>query len=179
MSDSFIVKIIPTEALDKATRNSIIQLCVAAHQEEDFYNLFKYIPSGGRHVLGYVGSDLVSHAVVTTRWLQPESSARLKTAYVDAVATDPSRQGQGHGSGLMKTLAQNIGDYDIACLETERRSFFASLGWEEWAGELAYQKENEWVPTPDQTGIMILRLPQTSNLDLTRSLAIVFDGRDW
>lgn len=55
-------------------------MCITAHQEDDFNRLFSYIPSGGVHVLAYRGQELVSHAVVTTRWLQPEAMAVLAEA---------------------------------------------------------------------------------------------------
>lgn len=168
-----------TEDLNAAARIAIIELCIAAHQEEDFRNLFSYIPSGGRHFLAYHETQLVSHAVVTTRWLQPEGLPLLKTAYVDAVATLPAYQGQGVGRAVMQHLAHNIADYDIACLETDRPGFYERLGWELWRGPLAGRKGTELIPTPDQIGIMILRLPQTPVLDLERSLTIAYDGRIW
>lgn len=114
-----------TEDLAAAVRTAIIELCIAAHQEEDFRNLFSYIPSGGRHFLAYHETQLVSHAVITTRWLQSAGQPLLKTAYVDAVSTLPAYQGQGYGSAVMQHLAHNIADYDIACLETERVSFYS------------------------------------------------------
>lgn len=169
----------PTEALNADTRSSIIQLCLVAFQEEDFRNLFSYIPSGGLHILAYRGAEVVGHAVVTTRWLQPEGQRLLKTAYVDAVATLPLYQGQGIGSAVMRHLASVIPDYEIACLATERVSFYARLGWEEWRGPLAGRKEAEMMPTPDQTGIMILRLAHTPPLDLDTSLTVEYDGRIW
>ena len=70
-----------------------IWLCVTAHQEEVFRHLFSYSSSGGLHFLAYRGAELVSHAMVTTRWLQPEGQPLLKTAYVDAVATLPDYLG--------------------------------------------------------------------------------------
>lgn len=168
-----------TEDLDAAARTAIIELCIAAHQEEDFRNLFSYIPSGGRHFLAYHETQLVSHAVVTTRWLQSAGQPLLKTAYVDAVSTLPAYQGQGYGSAVMQHLAHNIADYDIACLETERVSFYERLGWELWRGPLAGRKGTELIPTPDQTGIMILRLAHTPTLDLDRLLTIEVEGRIW
>jgi hypothetical protein len=42
-----------TEELDASTRDAIIGLCVAATQEEDFSNLFSYVPSGGLHFLAF------------------------------------------------------------------------------------------------------------------------------
>jgi len=169
-----------TEDLNADTRASIIQVCIAAHQEEDFKHLFSYIPSGGRHFLAYRETELVSHAVVTTRWLQSEGQPMLKTAYVDAVATIPAYQGHGYGSALMRQLAKKIDDYTIACLETERPAFYERLGWEIWCGPLAGRSEQGLIPTPEQSGIMVLRLPQTPALDLDQGLTIECQtGRIW
>jgi aminoglycoside 2'-N-acetyltransferase I len=168
-----------TEDLNPTTRSAIIDVCTAAHQGADFRRLFSYIPTGGRHFLAYCGEELVSHAVVTTRWLQPEGRPLLKTAYVDAVATLPAYQGRGYGTLVMQQLANNIADYELACLETDRPVFYARLGWEAWRGLLAGRKEGELTPTPDQEGIMILRLAHTPPLDLDSSLTVEYDGRIW
>src|SRR5688572_10180702 len=106
MTKSIIVISVRTENLNAATRGSIIQVCIEAHQEEDFKHLFSYIPSGGLHFLAYRETELVSHAVVTTRWLQPEGQPLLRTAYVDAVATLPTYHRQGYGSAVMRQLAR-------------------------------------------------------------------------
>jgi GNAT superfamily N-acetyltransferase len=179
MSESIVVTSTRTEDLSPDIRASIIDVCVAAHQEDDFRRLFSYIPAGGRHFLAYRNGELVSHAVVTTRWLKIDGQPELKTAYVDAVATSPAYQGQGIGSVLMRYLASALPDYEIACLETERVSFYAQLGWEEWQGLLAGKKGTEIIPTPDQKGIMILRLAQTPAIDLDSTLTIEYDGRIW
>jgi len=169
-----------TEDLNAATRAAIIQLCIAAHRKEDFKNLFSYIPSGGRHFLAYQEAELVSHAVVTTRWLQAEGLPILKTAYVDAVGTLPTYQGQGYGSAVMQHLANNIADYAIACLETELPAFYERLGWELWRGALAGRNGQEIIPTPEQTGIMILCLERTPPLHLDAQLTIECAGeRIW
>ena len=179
MSESIVVTSARTEDLSPAIRAYFIDVCVAAHQEDSFRRLFSYIPAGGRHFLAYRDRELVSHAVVTTRWLKADGQPDLKTVYVDAVATLPVYQGRGIGSALMRHLASALSDYAIACLETERVSFYAQLGWEEWRGLLAGKKGAEIIPTPDQKGIMILRLPQTPAIDLDSSLTIEYDGRFW
>lgn len=179
MRESITVKTQITEDLDAATRRAIIDVCIAAHQVEDFQHLFTYIPAGGRHFLAYRAQELVGHAVVTTRWLQPQDLPLLRTAYVDAVATLPSYQGQGIGSALMRHLALGITDYEIACLETDRVGFYARLGWEEWRGPLAGRKGTERLPTPDQKGIMVLRLVRTPSVNLEGGLTIEYDGRIW
>src|ERR1041385_2927178 len=112
MTESVQVRFFKTEQLSVDARNAIVDLCVMAHQEPDFQNLFSYVPSGGWHFLAFQNEDLVSHALVTTRWLQPQGYPLLKTAYVDAVATLPAAQGRGHGSLLMRELAKAIdGEY--------------------------------------------------------------------
>jgi aminoglycoside 2'-N-acetyltransferase I len=179
MSLPVIVTSARTQELNADTRASIIHVCRTAHQEDDFIHLFSYIPSGGIHMLAYREQELVSHAVVTTRWLQPEGLPLLRTAYVDAVATLPVYQGQGVGSAVMRHLASVISEYEIACLEADRVSFYAQLGWEAWRGPLAGRRATELLPTPDQKGIMILRLARTPALDLDSLLVIEYAGRIW
>jgi len=180
MNTAMFVTFARTEALDAATRAAIVQVCIAAHQEEDFQHLFDYIPAGGRHFLAYRGEEVVSHAVVTTRWLQPAALPILKTAYIDAVSTLPLYQGQGYGSAVMRCLVQNIDDYEIAGLETDRPSFYTRLGWEVWRGPLAGRSEQGLVPTPEQKGIMILRLARTPALNLDAMLTVECQtGRIW
>jgi aminoglycoside 2'-N-acetyltransferase I len=170
-----------TEDLAADTRAAIIAVCLAAHQQDDFRQLFTYVPAGGLHFLGYAGHELVSHALVTTRWLQPGDGPLLKTAYVDAVATLPAYQGQGHGSAVMRRLAGAIAaEYEVACLETDRPGFYARLGWEAWRGPLAGRGADGLVPTPAQTGIMLLRWARTPPLDLDGPLSIeIQSGRIW
>lgn len=181
MTESIDLISAKTEDLIASTRASIIQLCIEAHQEESFKNLFTYVPSGGRHFLAYRDQQLVSHALVTTRWLQPEGQPVLKTAYVDAVATLPAHQGRGYGSALLRHLASEIDpDYVIACLETDRPAFYERLGWELWRGPLAGRSEQGLIPTPEQRGIMVLRLSHTPALDLDHGLTIECQtGRIW
>jgi aminoglycoside 2'-N-acetyltransferase I len=170
-----------TEDLKEPIRNAIIELCVEAHQEQDFRNLFTYVSSGGLHFLAFHDKLLVSHAMVTTRWLQTEDQPLLKTAYIDAVATLPAYQGQGYGSALMQRLASDIDrEYMIACLETDRETFYERVGWQTWRGPLAGRGEQGLIPTPEQRGIMVLRLSQTPSLDLDSALSIEAQtGRIW
>jgi aminoglycoside 2'-N-acetyltransferase I len=167
------VTMLATEDLTAAQRSSVIDVCIAAHDNDDFRNLFTtYIPSGGRHFLAYRGQELVSHAVVTTRWVQPEGQRELMTAYVDAVSTLPMYQRQGSASAVMNRLGAEIGDYEIACLQTDLPEFYERLGWEVWRGPLAGRSEDGLIPTPEQRGVMVLRLARTPSLDLDEQLTI-------
>ena len=166
------VEVVTTAELSAAQRREVIEVCIAAHENEEFQNLFSFLEAGGRHLLGHRGSELVSHAVVTTRWAQPAGQLALRTAYVDAVATLPAYQGRGYGSAVMRRLAGAIEDYEIGCLQTDRPTFYDRLGWEVWRGPLAGRSEEGLVPTPDQHGVMVLRLPSTPSLDLDALLTI-------
>ena len=137
--------------------------------------MFSLLPPDGLHTFAYDGDELVSHAVRTIRAAQPEGHPVLRTAYVDAVSTAPSVQGRGFGSHVLRELARLADDdgFEIGCLETDRQGFYARLGWEEWRGPLAGREpDGSLVPTPDQTGIMILRLARTPELDLESLLTI-------
>ncbi len=168
------VRVFTSEELAAAgLRQAVVDVCVAAHDMDEFRYMFtKYFPSGARHFLAYDGDTLVSHAVVTTRGVQPQGLPILRTAFVDAVSTLPSHQNQGHGSATMRRLADEIADYEIGCLHTDRESFYEHLGWQEWCGPLGGRSEDGVIPTRDQRGVMVLRLPNTPPLDLDAVLTI-------
>lgn len=81
----------------------------------------------------------------------------------------------------MRKLAGDIDrEYAIACLETDRETFYERLGWQTWRGSLAGRSENGLIPTPEQGGIMVLQLSQTPPLDLDSTLTIESQGgRIW
>jgi aminoglycoside 2'-N-acetyltransferase I len=172
VQDSLELRTIRTSDMEEKTRDSVVRLCIDAHQDEDFQNLFSYLPPEGLHVLAHIDERLVGHAVVTIRWLQAGNGTLLRTAYVDGVATSPTDQGRGIGSAVMRYLASVVDDCDIACLETDRVAFYKRLGWEEWRGPLGGRAAEGFIPTPDQSGVMILRLARTPNLDLRQLLTI-------
>ena len=80
----------------------------------------------------------------------------------------------------MRRLAAEIGDYEIGCLQTDLVGFYERIGWEFWRGPLAGRTEQGLIPTPEQRGVMVLRLPQTPPLDLDAGLSIeVQPDRIW
>ena len=178
--DALVVTVLATEDLTAAQRASVIDVCIDAHDSIEFEHLFSFIPSGGRHFLAYRGRELVSHAVVTTRWVQPEGHQVMRTAFVDAVATLPACQGRGYATATLSRLAAEIGDYEIGCLQTDRVAFYEGRGWELWRGSLAGRGDDGLIPTPQQRGVMVLRLPWTPSVDLANELTIECQpGRIW
>jgi aminoglycoside 2'-N-acetyltransferase I len=165
------IRVRRTRQLDAATRATIVELCTEAYRT-DFSRLFFYLPTDGLHFLVYRDDQIVSHAAVTTRWVQPEILPLLRGAYVEAVATLPAYQRRGYGSAMLRELASNITDYDIAYLETDQVAFFQQLGWERWRGPCATRSGDQLIPMPATRNILILRLPRTPPLDLDRLLTL-------
>jgi aminoglycoside 2'-N-acetyltransferase I len=178
--DALRIETCRTADLTAEERAAVVDLCSWAHQV-DFGGLFSLLPPDGMHVFARLDADLVSHAVITTRWLQPDSLRFLRCAYVDAVATAPTHQRRGVGHAVMRRLAEAAGTdgFQIGCLESELRGFYEPLGWERWRGPLAAQTDAGVVPTPDQEGIFILRLSHTPTLDVDGPLTIRAAGRFW
>jgi aminoglycoside 2'-N-acetyltransferase I len=171
-----------TEDLSAAERDRISRLCNDANDTAAFGDLFVvYVRSGGRHFLGFDHDGLLaSHAVVTTRWVQPAGYGPQRTAFVDAVATDPARQRSGLSTHVMRRLGREIDDFDLGCLQTDLRSFYERFGWELWRGPLAGRRDGVAVPTPEQHGVMVLRLPSTPPIDADGQLSIEWQpNRFW
>jgi aminoglycoside 2'-N-acetyltransferase I len=167
------VEVWRTEDLSSDVRRAVIDVCIAAHETDAFEQLFDvFIPSGGRHFLGRVDGRLVSHAVVTTRGVQSPPGPVLRTAFVDAVATLPEVQHRGSATAVMRRLGREVDDYAVGCLQTDLVGFYEQMGWEHWRGPLAGRDENGLTFTPDQRGVMVLRLRSTPELDLDSLLSI-------
>ena len=171
------LSVLPTRALTRPTRDAIVAMCTRAFAQ-DFGNLFDFV-SDSMHVLAYHDDMLIGHACWAARWLQPAGYAPIRTAYVDAVATDPGYQGRGVGSAVIRRLIQEIQPYDLGGLSTRRVSFYTLLGWERWRGPTAMRVSGDLVPTPDDT-VMILRTPTTPPLDTTTLLIADYRaGQAW
>jgi aminoglycoside 2'-N-acetyltransferase I len=167
------VEVWRTEDLAPEVRRAVIDVCNEAHDTDAFERLFdRFIPSGGRHFLGRADGRLVSHAVITTRGVQSPPGPVLRTAFVDAVATLPAFQHRGSATTIMRRLGREIDDYAVGCLQTDLVGFYERVGWEYWRGPLAGRDENGLTFTPEQRGVMVLRLPSTPELDLGSMLTI-------
>ncbi len=160
------IEIIPQASLAQALYDDIVALCTRAYEEEFGEILAQFADS--THVVAYLNGELVSHALWIPRTLIYNGTP-LRSAYVEAVATEPRYQGRGYASAVLRALAGAITDYDIAALSPSDPAFYARLGWERWRGPLAVLTDKGVVPTPDED-VMILRLPKTPPLDLHGTL---------
>jgi len=173
--DGVTLTVLPTAALTPALREVIIAMCDRAFAPlegvHDFATLFDFV-TDSMHVLAYDGDALVGHACWEVRRIQPDGLPPLRTAYVDAVATEPARQGCGVGSAVMRRFAREAEDCQLHALATDSApGFYERLGWERWRGPLAARTPHGLEPTPRPDDVVLIRrTPTTPALDLTARL---------
>lgn len=165
------------EELTVAERAAIIALCEAVFAEP-FEQLFALLP-GSRHILIADAGTLVCHACWVTRTLQPIGGPSLCTAYIEAVATRPERQGQGYGKQAMARVVAETMEYDLRALSPAVPDFYERLGWEAWRGPTAIRTADGLIDTPEDE-IMILRTARTPPLDLDATMVAEWrEGELW
>jgi aminoglycoside 2'-N-acetyltransferase I len=122
---------------------------------------------GGTHFLLELDGSIVSHAAVVERELHVDG-VPFRTAYVEAVATDPDRQRQGLGTQVMQAVGALIdaGEWQLAALGTSSHGFYERLGWRTWRGPSSVRTAEGMVPTLDEDGyIMVRPTPRSPALD--------------
>ena len=162
------VEVLRADQLGAEEIAEIHALCNRAY-DADLEALFSTF-TDATHVIGWQGSVIISHAMWVTRWLQPGSQPRLRTAYVEMVATEPRFQRQGFASAVMHRLASAIHDFDIGGLCPAEPMLYAKMGWVFWQGPLFIRSKDGLIATPDAQ-IMFLSLPKTPALDPTQPLS--------
>jgi aminoglycoside 2'-N-acetyltransferase I len=172
------LRIAQTEELEEAEAAAISALCAAAFDEpwEDAWD--KVGP--GLHVYTSGAGGIFAHALIVDRrlYLGHEPDLALDVGYVEWVATRPDRQGQGHGTAVMREIGRIIGDeYVLGALATGSNAFYERLGWETWRGPTSVRMpDGQRVRSPEEDGdVMILRTARTPGpLDLGGPIAV-----DW
>jgi aminoglycoside 2'-N-acetyltransferase I len=164
--NTITIDIKPVAQLDDARKRAIIALCTRAY-DEPFDAMFDIFPDA-THVVASLDGEPVSHASWVPRTLTHHGRA-LRSAYVEAVATEPALQGRGYASAVLRALAMAIQDADIGALSPSDPAFYARLGWELWRGPTAMSLDGRVEPTPGED-VMILRLPRTPAIDLDGEL---------
>lgn len=172
------ITVVQGRSLSAFARKQIIAFCSRAYGE-DMEPVFATF-SEPTHVLAYHNGALVGHALWITRFLQAGSPPLLRTAYVEAVATDPTWRKRGFAAAVMRRIAAEVRDFDLAALSPFDVGYYTKLGWELWRGPLAIRTPNGLEPTPEDETVMILRLPKTPPLDLAGPLSAEWrEGELW
>ncbi|MCU0634806.1 MAG: GNAT family N-acetyltransferase [Gemmatimonadaceae bacterium] len=168
----------PSGQLDDTIWRALVTLCDAAY-EEPTAPFFADV-GAGVHVLALDDDALVAHAMWVTRDLQSPGHAAWSTAYVELVATHPTHQRRGYATAVLRALAEQVRDFDLAALSPSDPAFYARLGWEPWRGPLSVRTADGLASTPEEE-IMILRLPRTpASLDVDAPLSVEWrPGEVW
>jgi aminoglycoside 2'-N-acetyltransferase I len=124
---------------------------------------------------------VLAHAAVVPRALEVDGRP-LRTGYLEGVATDRSRQGEGLGSLVLADATALVrGEYELGALSTGLHAFYARHGWERWGGPTFARHGAETVRTAeDDDGVMVLRFGPSAAIDLSAPLSC--EGRrgdDW
>jgi aminoglycoside 2'-N-acetyltransferase I len=115
---------------------------------------------GGVHVLMRDGERVIGHASAVPRRLRFGDGPWLTVGYVEAVATDPQRQGEGIGRSVMQRLhTQIVRRWPVALLSTGQATrFYEALGWEPWRGRSYTRSSRGVLPDNEHGGLMVLRI---------------------
>lgn len=177
MRENLKIEVVPADQLSPDRLASIHSLCRRAYQE-DLAPLFKTFKQA-THLLGFLDSTIVSHAMWVLRRLQPGGGPCLRAAYVEMVATEPRFQGRGFATALMRRVAGAIDTYDLGGLCPADTELYARLGWVFWRGPLFIRSPEGMIPTPEER-IMILPLSKTPPLNLDAPLSAEWrEGELW
>lgn len=132
---------------------------------------------GGVHVLARDGGHVIAHASAVPRLIRFGEEPWRTVGYVEAVATDPGRQGEGIGRQTMLALHAEIRlRWPVALLSTGRaKGFYQQLGWEPWRGLSYTQTASGVVADGEHGGLMVLRVNPTVVPDL--SVAVTCEDR--
>ena len=115
-----------------------------------------------------------------TRWLELNHNRMLRTAYVEAVATEEAYRRRGYASMIMRRVQKEIQGYHLGTLSPFNVKFYERLGWELRRGPLFIRTEKGLIPSPTDEEVMIFRLPETPDLDLTAPLSVEWrEGEAW
>lgn len=178
MADELRLAVLRRSELTSSQHGAAIDLINRAY-EEDLAAAFDGFEDA-THVLGTIGTTLVTHALWVTRWLQVDQGPLLRTAYIELVATDGAWRRHGFATAVMMRVAAEIREYDVGALSPFSVAYYARLGWERWQGPLLIRKDGRLLPTPPGENVMIMRLPLTLPLDLHATLSVEWrEGEVW
>jgi aminoglycoside 2'-N-acetyltransferase I len=168
------IRALPTEELTREEAIAVWELLGAAWEDEDerFTEEDWQHAVGGVHFILEDAGDVVAHASVVDRELHTQGR-RLRTGYVEAVATRAQHRGRGLGTALMKEVTGYVDRvFELGALATGRTMFYERLRWVVWRGPTFVRTDRGPVPTEDEDGSVMVHLtPASPSLDLTAPIS--------
>lgn len=164
-----------TQDLDADTALQVRELLAAAFGAEFDDDDWRHA-LGGTHVIAVDGGAVVGHGAVVPRVIEADDRS-YEAGYVEAVATQPDRQ----GTGIATAIVEKAGDiirhaYEIGVLATGEHGFYEQLDWLRWQGpSYVRTADGEMRTEDDDEAIMVLRFGSSSGVDV--GAAIVCEAR--
>jgi aminoglycoside 2'-N-acetyltransferase I len=126
---------------------------------------------GGLHVILDDDRGVIAHAAIVERELHV-GERPVRTGYIEAVATDPLRQGRGYGTRLMTDVDDYVcAHFELGALGTGAHHFYERLGWRTWRGQTFVRAPEGLRRTAEDDGyILVLETPSSPVLDLTAAI---------
>lgn len=169
-----MIRLVPSDALRPDEVAALRELFDEAWRDdaEGFTDQDWSHAVGGVHVIAAAEGRVVAHASVVQRELQA-GGRRLRTGYVEAIATRPSHQRQGLGSLVIGEVGELIDrTYPLGALATGVVGFYERLGWVAWEGPTSVRTAAGTVRTATEDGNVFVRLtPASPKLDLSAPIS--------
>jgi len=177
-TDHIRLRRVPSNALTAPEIRALRELLWAAFGsgEEAFTEDDWQHAIGGLHFLLELDGKILAHASVVKRELHL-GGRPVQAGYVEAVATDPDRQGRGLGTQVMRGVTSYIQEgfeegFELGALGTGSHHFYERLGWLRWRGPTSVRTDTGTHRTPDEDGyILILPTPSSPSLDLSVAIS--------
>jgi aminoglycoside 2'-N-acetyltransferase I len=134
---------------------------------------------GGMHFFIEDEGEPVSHASVVERRLAT-GGRRLRTGYVEAVATRPDRQHRRLAGRVIQAVTDFVrAEFELGALCTGENDFYARFGWETWRGPTFVRTEDGLVRTSHEDGnVMILPTTLSPEIDLDAAISCEWRSGD-
>jgi aminoglycoside 2'-N-acetyltransferase I len=166
------VRLVSTADLDPAELDTLRRLFEAAWVDEAYTDEDWDNAMGGMHFVLEDDREIRSHASVVERELHA-GEHRLRTGYVEAVATWPAHQRRGFATEVMRAVGAHIDEtFELGALDTGLPGFYSRLGWEVWDGPTFVRTDGGLVRTAEEDGaVMVRRTPRTPTLHLSAPIS--------
>ncbi len=170
-----MIRLVPSDALGPDEVAALRQLFDEAWSDdagEGFTDQDWSHAVGGVHVIAEADGRVVAHASVVQRELRT-AGHRLRTGYVEAVATRPSRQREGLGSLVIGEVGgAHRSDLSAGGPGDRRRRVLRAARMGVWEGPTSVRTAAGLVRTSEEDGNVFVRLTPTSpELDLSEPIS--------
>ena len=126
---------------ESRTQHAQIRALLDSAFEGDFSDGDWQNSCGGWRILGFQGGRIVAHAALIGRSMLIDGQW-AEVGYVEAIAVDPERQGQGIGVRMMQALNELANaEFELSMLSTGEQEFYAKTGWMRFAGQSFVAKD--------------------------------------